>query len=344
MVTEITTSKDTETTTIIGYDRMIRSMTNYQPLIITYPMGLYDYTVALCNSFGMALYNNSFDVHNNWQVTQDLWKNIDGITYRDILQQIAQVTCTTVIIKEDKIYFKPLTNTGEELTYDNMFKLKLEPIYGEINSVVLSRTPQEDNIYMRDDESIELKGLTEWKIENNEIIDKDRDGAMTPIYNAMHGIAYYPFETTTEGLAWYEIADNFGIINDTGDLFNTSLFNFSITIDGGIKETLKTVASTKTQTQYQYATTIAKRVKNTEIIVDKQGQNINQLVTDMYEEDGVVHENFTKVYQDIDNIINSVQNSGGANLIKNSVMFAYDNEGNPNDWATSGAGTFFNKC
>ncbi len=157
----------------------------------------------------------------------------------------------------------------------------------------------------------------------------------------MHGIAYYPFETTTEGLAWYEIADNFGIINDTGDLFNTSLFNFSITIDGGIKETLKTVASTKTQTQYQYATTIAKRVKNTEIIVDKQGQNINQLVTDMYEEDGVVHENFTKVYQDIDNIINSVQkNSGGANLIKNSVMFAYDNEGNPNDWATSGAGTF----
>lgn len=91
---------------------------------------------------------------------------------------------------------------------------------------------------------------------------------------------------------------------------------FSITIDGGIKEILKTVADTKTQTQYQYATTIAKRVKNTEIRVDKQGQNINQLVTDMYEEDGVVHENFTKVYQDIDNIINSVQNSGGANLIK----------------------------
>lgn len=339
LVTEITTVKDTGVTTITGYDRMIRSMTSYKPLNIEYPISLYDYTVALCNSFGMALYNNSFDVHNNWEVTQDLWKNIDGITYRDILQQIAQVTCTTVIIKEDKIYFKPLTNTGEELTYDNMFKLKLEPIYGEINSVVLSRTPQEDNIYMRDDESIELNGLTEWKIENNEMIDKDRDSAMTPIYNAMHGITYYPFETTTEGLGWYEIADNFDIINDIGDIFNTSLFNFSITIDGGIKEILKTVADTKTQTQYQYATTIAKRVKNTEIRVDKQGQNINQLVTDMYEEDGVVHENFTKVYQDIDNIINSVQNSGGANLIKNSVMFAYDNEGNPNDWATSGAGT-----
>lgn len=339
LVTEITTSKDTETTTITGYDRMIRSMTTYQPLNITYPIGLYDYTVALCNSFGMSLYNNSFDVHSNWQITQDLWENIDGITYRDILQQIAQVTCTTVIIKEDKIYFKPITETNETLTYDNMFKLKLEPIYGEINSVVLSRTPQEDNIYMRDDESIDENGLTEWKIENNEIIDKDRDNAMTPIYNAMHGITYYPFETTTEGLGWYEIADNFTIINDLAEEFNTTLFNYSITIDGGITEILKTKAETKTQTQYQYATTIAKRVKNTEITVDKQGQSINQLVSDMYDENGVIHENFTQVYQDINNIISSVQNSGGANLIKNSVMFAYDNEGNPNDWTTSGAGS-----
>ena len=339
LVTEITNVKDTGVTTIVAYDRMIRSMTTYKPLNVTYPMGLYDYTVALCNSFGMAVYNNSFDVHNNWQVTQDLWENIDGITYRDILQQIAQVTCTTVIIKDDKIYFKPITATNESLTYDNMLKLKLEPLYGEINSVVLSRTPQEDNIYMRDEASINANGLTEWKIENNEIIDKDRDNAMTPIYNAMHGISYYPFETNTEGLGWYEIGDNFDIINELEQEFNTTLFNFSITIDGGIKETLKTKAETKTQTQYQYATTIDKRVKNTEIIVDKQGQNINQLVTDMYDEGGIIHENFTQVYQDIDNIINSVQNSGGANLIKNSVMFAYDNGGNPNDWNISGAGT-----
>lgn len=340
LVTEITTVKDTGITTIIGYDRMIRTMIKYIPLEITYPIGLYDYTVALCNICGLSVVNNSFDVHNDWQITQELWENIDGITYRDILQEIAQVTCSTVIItNDDRIYFKPITNTNEELTYDNMMKLKLEPVYGEINSVVLSRTPAEDNIYMRDEASITQNGLTEWKIENNEIIDKDRDNAMTPIYNAMHGISYYPFETTTEGLGWYEIADNFDIINDLGEIFNTTIFNFSITIDGGIKEVLKTVAETKTKTQYQYATTIAKRVKNTEIIVNKQEQYIEELVTDMYNEDGIIHENFTRVYQDINNIINSVQSSGGNNIIKNSVMFAFDNEGNPNDWETSGNGT-----
>lgn len=276
----------------------------------------------------------------NTQITKELWENISGITYRDILVQIAQATATTCIVSnDDKVYFKPLTTTEESLTYDNMFKLKLEPKYGEINSVVLSRTPQEDNIYMRDEDSIKNNGLTEFKIENNEIIDKDRDNVIAQIYEALHGISYYPFEATTEGLGWYEIGDNFDIINDTGDVFNTSLFNFSINIDGGIKEILKTSASTKTQTQYQYARTIDKRIKNTEIIVNKQEEYIKSLVSDMYDENGKLNQNFSEVYQDLYNIIQSIQTSGGNNLIKNSVMFAYDNNKNPTDWEIDSGGT-----
>lgn len=339
LVTEITTVKDTGITTIVGYDKMIETMKTYEVLDVEYPINLYNYTKRLCEVCGLELANESFITHNDWMITRELWENIDGITYRDIFVQIAQVTGTTCIIdNEDKVYFKPLTETNESLTYDNMFKLKLEPIYGEINSVVLSRTPQEDNIYMRDEESVELNGLTEFKIENNEIIDKDRDNAMTPIYDALKGTSYYPFEATTEGLGWYEIGDKLTIINDTGDVFNTSLFNFSITVDGSIKETLKAVAETKTQTQYQYATTIAKRVKNAEIKVNKQEQYIESMVSDIYDENGIVNEKFTKVYQDIDNIVNSVQNSGGSNLIKNSVMFAYDTSGIPSDWDIRHAG------
>lgn len=338
LITEITTAKDTGVTQVIGYDKMINSMTKYSKLNIEYPITLYEYTQILCSRCGLVLGNETF-THTDWLINQELWENINGITYRDILVQIAQVTASTCIISnDDKVYFKSIYNTEETLTYDNMKKLKLEPIYGEINSVVLSRTPQEDNIYMRDEESIQANGLTEYKIENNEIIDKDRDNAMTTIYNALHGISYYPFETTTEGLGWYEIADNFDIINDTGDTFNTTLFNFTISIDGGIKETLKATAETKTQTQYQYATTIAKRVKNTEIIVNKQEQYIKNLVTDVYEKDGVVNKNFTEVHQNINNIVNNIQNSGGNNLIKNSVMFAYDNDGNPNNWEITGDG------
>lgn len=477
MVTEVTTSKDTDTTSVVGYDKMINAMIPYVPLNIEYPVDLLTYTQKLCEACDLELGNNIFGYNlwdiskqkglnnivydnetgiytaedndtkttveyklqqydattyientvvleeitntgiytftttrvenatnirlanhgnsrefsifypipnsiavgdtftvmfevvdntvggsqfknvmlykgdsvlsyrpynpiNEWQVTQELWENIDGITYRDIFTQIAQATGSTCIIHDDKVYFKPLTDTNESLTYDNMFKLKLEDKYGEINSVVLGRDPVVgEDVFIKDDNSIAENGLTEYRISNNEIVDKDRENAIKPIYDALYGIYYYPFEATTEGLGWYEIGDNFNIVTDTGNVYNTSLFNFSITMDGSLKETLKTVAESKTQTQYQYATSISKRVKNAEIIVNKQEGNIQSLITDVYEGDGVVNQKFTKVYQDIDKIINSVQNSGGNNLLINSVMFDYDNNEMPNGWEVEGDGS-----
>jgi hypothetical protein len=332
LISELTISKDTEETTVVAYDKMINAMTPYVALNVAYPIGLYDYTKKLCEACGLELGNSSFEVNNDLQVERELWENISGITYRDIFVQIAQATASTCIIgNDDKVYFKRITPTGEKLTYDNMFKLKLENQYGEINSVVLSRAPQEDNVYRRDEASIEANGLTEFRIENNQLLDGVRDTAIEPLYNALKGLSYYPFEATTEGLGWYEIGDALDIETDTGDVFNTALFNFSISVSGSLKETLKTVADTKTQTQYQYATNLSKRVKNAEIIVDKQNNEIKQLVNDMYEQDGVVNKKYTEIYQNINEIVNSVQNSGGNNLIKDSVMFAYKDNRNADD-------------
>lgn len=305
LVTESTNVKDTGVTTIIGYDKMINTMQEYKVMDVAYPMSLYDYTKLLCTTCGLDLANSKFTTHNDWNITKELWGNISGITYRDILVQIAQITGTTCIINADnKIYFKTISDTEEIITYDNLLTLKLKPKYGEINSVILSRTPQEDNIYLKDDDSIEVNGLTEFKIENNEIVDKDRESAITPIYNALHGISYYPFEATTEGLGWYEIADKITLINDTGDSFETVLFNFSIVVDGSIKEILKTTAETKTQTQYQYASTIAKRIANTEIIVNKQEQTIKAIVETQDEQAKTMSE----ITQDNQSITQKVSN------------------------------------
>lgn len=336
LVSELTYTKDTGVTNIVAYDKMVNATKAYEPLDVEYPIDLYTYTQKLCAACGLELGDDGFAVNGDWPIERELWANIDGITYRDIFVQIAQATASTCIVDNgDKIRFKALFDTGEQLTHANMFKLKLEPIYGEINSVVLSRVPQEDNIFLRDDASIAEHGLTEFRIENNEIVDKDRENAITPIYNALHGVSYYPFETTTEGLGWYEIGDRFDIVNgmdDTGEVFPTVLFNYSITVNGSLKETLKTVAEKKAQTQYQYAKSIAKRVKNTEIIVNKQDQYIQQLVSDV---DGI-NDNYTEIYQDIDEIRHGVQNSGGNNLIRNSVMFARGDDGNPTEWEVTG--------
>ena len=46
-----------------------------------------------------------------------------------------------------------------------------------------------------------------------------------------------------------------------------------------------------------------------------------------------------QVQNNVDNTINGVQNSGGNNFIRNSVMFAYDSDRVPNDWTVSGNGS-----
>ena len=337
LVSEQTVSKDTGVTEIVAYDKMINAMEPYVALNIDYeadPVNLYDYTALLCEACGLSLYNDSFPVNGSWPIERDLWENINGITYRDIFVQIAQATATTCVIHDDKVYFKPITDTQERLTYNNLMKLKLEPLYGEINSVVLARTPQEDNVYVRDEESVKLYGLTEFRIENNEIVDKDREKALPAIADALLNVSYYPFEATTEGLGWYEIGDHFDIENDAGELFGTTLFNYSITIDGGVKETLKTAVESKAQTQYQYAKSLATRVKNAEIVVNKQDQYIQSIVSDVDE----AKKNYTEIYQDIERIEQRVQNSGGSNLLKNSVMFAVDKDGKPNEWDVSNDG------
>ena len=79
--------------------------------------------------------------------------------------------------------------------------------------------------------------------------------------------------------------------------------------------------------------------RRVESSINQQDGNIKQLIKDVYEENGTINEKFVEVYQNIDGVVNNVQNSGGNNLIKNSVMFAYDNNGVPNDWDLSGAGT-----
>ena len=339
LVTEMTHIKDTGVTTIIGYDKMVSSMISYSNLSVEYPISLIDYTRVLCEACGLELGNETFTTHNDWQINRELWENIEGITYRDILVQIAQVTGSTCIIRnDDKVYFKPLTDTGETLTYDNLFKLKLEPKYGEINSIILARTPQEDNIFMRDEESIDSNGLTEFRIENNEIIDKDRDNAITPIYNSLKGINYYPFEATTEGLGWYEIGDSFNIVNDSGDVFNTSLFSLSITIDGAIKETLKATAESKTQTQYQYASQLSKRLKNTEIIVNKQDQEIKAIITNTEnitgELDGIKN-GYDTLTQQVEQTMTSTQIqtlisetiSNGVESVTTSTGYTFDKDG-----------------
>lgn len=272
-------------------------------------------------------------------IKEDLYANINNVTYRDILAEIAGATCSIVKTTDTNLILSKLqTETQEELNYDNLRKLKIEPLYGPINSVVLSRTPQEDNIVVVDQESIDEFGLTEVKLANNEILDDDRELFAQPILDHVDGFSFSPFEATTEGHGWHECGDRI-VINSEASQNEVIITSVKLTIDGGIKEIIKGIRPTDTSTNYALAGGISKTIYNTEIKVDKQNQQINSIVSEQASLENKVNENYTSITQNISNVVTSVQNSGGNNLIKNSAMYSLDTNGSPTSWQILGAGT-----
>ena len=109
-----------------------------------------------------------------------------------------------------------------------------------------------------------------------------------------------------------------------------------INVDGGMKETIKGIRPADTQTDYALAGGIMKTIYNTEIKVDKQGQEITSVVSRQEQFENETHENFSQVVQNISSITTTIQTTGGGNAIHNSVGYNKDTDGTLVGWTSTG--------
>ena len=178
-------------------------------------------------------------------------------------------------------------------------------------------------------------GIIEVKLANNEILDDNREAMATPILNAVKGFEFYPFQATTEGHGWHEIGDRIAVTDGT-NTWEVIVTDIKLTIDGGLKEEIKGVAPDATTTDYALAGGIKKTIYNTEIKVDKQGQEITSVVSRQDQFENETLENFTQVVQNINSITTTIQTTGGGNLIHNSVGYNIDSNRNLVNWTSTG--------
>ena len=211
-VEESTADFEKKTTKIKGYDLMGKlAKTPYNSGTIQFPCTVKELVNQLVERFEFTVDTNLDNLPNTtYQIPEDLYAKISNCTYRDILGEIAGATATIAVFNGKTLSFKDSKkkpNEDEIWTYDNLKTLKYKPKYGPVNSLVLARTPQEDNIAVSDNDSITANGLTEVKLANNEILDDDRRSLIDPIFNSIKGLSYHPFETETTGLGWYKPGD-----------------------------------------------------------------------------------------------------------------------------------------
>ena len=144
-------SKDKDTTKLTGYDNMVLFQRDYLP-VSEFPTTLFGFTQSLAAGVGVTLTNTSL-FNGALDMPEDYWATIPEATYRDVLNQICEVVvCTARIDVGGNLELIELDNpSGETLTYDNLIEYDLGKKWGGVNSVVLSRQPQNDDIFKQDE-------------------------------------------------------------------------------------------------------------------------------------------------------------------------------------------------
>lgn len=115
--------EDTLSYKIKCYDKLLYSMKDYEHINITYPCTIKQYLTALCNKIGLQFKDSNF-ANASRQISNELFMTINedgtyssmGYTYRDVLDQIAEVTggciCLTL---DDKVEVRYINKTNDTI-------------------------------------------------------------------------------------------------------------------------------------------------------------------------------------------------------------------------------------
>lgn len=290
-------------TSVIAYDELYQSMRPYTASLWQSGITVKNYLIAILNKLGINYDTNSFNLMANADkvITSEKYLDIENdsteaaYTYRDILDEIAKASGVTFAFKNSlggdpfKLYAIKPTESGYVIDESNLRSVTIGAKYGPVKGVVLSREPQEDNVYYP---SNLLDSQTAVKISNVEIMedssnDAYRETFIQGIYNNVKNTEYYLYDLDSFGIGFLNFGDIFtlkvcertnGTIGDEKE-YKTIFMRTDMTVSQGVKEKSKLEAPQATSTDYSAAESASdKLLKKTMIKVDKQEQRITALV------------------------------------------------------------------
>lgn len=290
-------------TSVIAYDELYQSMRPYTASLWQSGITVKNYLIAILNKLDINYDANSFNLMANADkvITSEKYLDIENdsteaaYTYRDILDEIAKASGVTFAFKNSlggdpfKLYCIKPTESGYAIDESNLRSVTIGAKYGPVKGVVLSREPQEDNVYYPSNLS---DSQTAVKISNVELIedssnDEYRKQFAKGIYDNVTGTEYYLYDLDSFGIGFLNFGDIFtlkvcertgGMIGDEKE-YKTIFMRTDMTVSQGVKEKSKLEAPQATSTDYSAAESASdKLLKKTMIKVDKQEQRITALV------------------------------------------------------------------
>ena len=295
---------------IICYDKMLYSMVDYEAMNITYPITIRDYISAICTHLGL-IFKNASDEFANYdkEIPNELYLDEDGNSlgykFRDVLDELSQVTASTICINEenDDLEIRYITDTNDVID-EEFFKdvnVDFGKKYGPINSIVLSRSAGADNVFLQDEISVQENGLCEIKIEDNQILNgNDRSDYLEDILEQLNGIEYYINDFSSPGIMYYNVCDRYTARIDNKD-YTCIMLNDEALITQGLQENIHTDLPIVSETDYSKADKTDRKINQTTLSVDKINGEIEGLVSKTNTIDTTVNNNYQEITKRFDN-------------------------------------------
>lgn len=290
---------------IIAIDYSFKFKQKYIP-VITFPCTIENAIIAICNYLNVNYIENNF-INKNYML-EEFYIDEDD-TFFDVIKILVESAFANAFITSTNslIIKSPSSNIIDyEFNLNELFEVKKEDNkYGKLNSIVASRIVADDgstteDVYANNENSIELNGLYEYKIIQNEAIDYDRQTAVNNILNGILDFEYNPAEIEAVYNPALEIGDMLKVPEKTDTSFLLFAKEIVADLSTGLM-TIKATEKTKTETDYKSATNKEKRRK-TELKINKLEGKIVQLV----QETNKNSEKISKNEQDIDSINQTV--------------------------------------
>lgn len=289
---------------VTGYDKMIHFMKTFKQseLQLTYPCKMLTLIQKICEVCGVELYSTNF-FNANLDVNEDYF-TAQELTYRDVLEKVAESTLTTIFIKDNKLYLHKLAdNPVEKLDASYLTGLTVKQKFGPVNALVLGRGDVEDNVEAKDDTSIAQNGRCEIRFDENEFVEYQREQVIDEMFEQIKGLEYYAFESSDVGVMWLEPCDLIEVEDNEESTYETIYLKTNITINTGISSDIEADILAETNTEYKVTTKEEKRTLKVERLAKKN----EGLILDVIEEQTETSQKLTQVEQTVDGITQKVQ-------------------------------------
>lgn len=243
---------------------------------ITYPTTLGAYVKNICAFYGVELESDVFPL-SDFAIPEKPNFDSERTTDRELISRAAELGgCIAYITREGKLRITQPTNTGIVANRYRYASLSCEKFFGPINSLVLARSPQEDNIIFVDPEN-QSEG-TEWKITNNPYVDLRRADVIETLFNAISGRSMTPF--SMEGFIddfIFDLNDVISVEKKDGSFFDATVL--SLVTSSRIKSNFSADTPVEQKVTSGLSGSLKETVKNLYLTVNYNSGTIEALVS-----------------------------------------------------------------